>query len=148
MSLTFLMVYRVGMQDTFDVLAFRSVFNFDTPMEENIMNQEIPCSIHGDPDSKEKTDVKISKKTSKYENNRYGGEEQSKDIVFLKSLSGVSMVVLMEEPSKPMHHVLMKEPSDSLHKEKGKNHDEDIQGYEEWFWHDESYPTKKKNSIK
>lgn len=53
MSLAFLMVHRVGMQDTFDVLAFRSIFDFDTSMEENIMDQEIPCSIHGDPDSQE-----------------------------------------------------------------------------------------------
>lgn len=58
------------------------------------------------------------------------------------------MVVLMEEPSKPMHHVLMKEPSDYLHKEEGKNHNEEIQGYEERFWHDESYATEKKHSIK
>ena len=55
MNLAFLMMHGMGMQDPFDVLAFRSVFYFDSSMEEDVMDQEIPCTVHGDTDPKEQS---------------------------------------------------------------------------------------------
>jgi hypothetical protein len=60
-----LMVYRMSMKDPFNVLAFWSIFDFYSMVKEGIMDKEIPCSVHGDPDAKEKTDVKSPEKTCK-----------------------------------------------------------------------------------
>lgn len=95
-------------------------------MDEHVVHQEIGETIHRNANSNKESEI-VTVHHSKHDAQPTGnGENQKESIILLKNVVVRLMVIFVQNPQKPMHHILVRRPGHEFHEEKSSNYNEGV----------------------
>ena len=127
MPLALLVVNRVRVDDPAEIGSEGlDLEELDPAMEHDLMKEEVSYAVECHSQTHAEHRPYLSQAAPRGESHGHACEEESEEVVLLKDRLRGSVVVLVENPEKAMHHILVRDQGDEFHACGTDNHDEGI----------------------